>query len=248
MNDDMTHFGYQRVTPADKTARVGRVFDSVADRYDLMNDLMSFGLHRLWKHQLVYLSGLRRGQAVLDVAAGTGDLSLLLRRRTGAQGHVCMLDLNAAMLDKGRDKMINHGIVSGVSYVRATAEDLPFLDHSFDCVCIAFGLRNVADQAAALSSIYAKLRYGACLLVLEFSKVESALLDQLYRLYSFKIIPRIGRVVAADEDSYRYLVESIRMHPDQEALTGMLRAAGFGKVEYHNLSGGIVAIHRAWKL
>ena len=248
MNSKSTDFGYQKVTPEEKTSRVTEVFRSVSGSYDVMNDLMSFGVHRLWKRQAVHLSGVKRGQSVLDVAGGTGDLSRLFHQRVGKQGSVLMTDINSAMLHEGRDKMIDAGIVSGIDYAQVNAEVLPFADNSFDCINIAFGLRNVTDKQKAINSMFEKLRYGGCLIILEFSKTKLSLLSRLYDAYSLNVIPKIGKIVAKDEVSYQYLVESIRMHPDQETLKGMIEAAGFSKVQYFNLSGGIVAIHRAYKL
>ncbi|MFT5425565.1 MAG: demethylmenaquinone methyltransferase/2-methoxy-6-polyprenyl-1,4-benzoquinol methylase [Gammaproteobacteria bacterium] len=248
MNSKSTDFGYQEVTPEEKTSRVTEVFRSVSGNYDVMNDLMSFGVHRLWKRQAVHLSGVKKGQSVLDVAGGTGDLSKLFHQRVGKEGNVLMTDINSAMLHEGRDKMIDAGIVSGIDYAQANAEVLPFADNSFDCINIAFGLRNVTDKQKAINSMFEKLRYGGCLIILEFSKIKLSLLSHLYDAYSLNVIPKIGKIVAKDEASYQYLVESIRMHPDQETLKGMIEAAGFSKVEYFNLTGGIVAIHRAYKL
>jgi len=248
MNSKSTDFGYQEVTPEEKTNRVMEVFRSVSGSYDVMNDLMSFGAHRLWKRHAVHLSGIKKGQSVLDVAGGTGDLSRLFHQRVGKEGSVLMTDINSAMLHEGRDKMIDAGIVSGIDYVQANAEVLPFANNSFDCISIAFGLRNVTDKQKAINSMFEKLRYGGCLIILEFSKTKLSSLRRLYDAYSFNVIPKIGKIVAKDEASYQYLVESIRMHPDQETLKGMIETAGFSKVEYFNLAGGIVAIHRAYKL
>ena len=248
MNTNSTDFGFEKVTPGDKTRRVGQVFSSVAGRYDLMNDLMSFGVHRLWKRFAVHLSGVRAGQNVLDVAGGTGDMALLYRERTGDDGLVLITDINRRMLEEGRNKLLDKGIVRGVDYIQANAEQLPFADNRFDCVNIAFGLRNVTDKDRALRSMYAKLRYGGCLIILEFSTVILPHLKQLYDAWSFKFIPWLGKMVANDEASYRYLVESIRMHPDQETLKRMMETAGFARVEYFNLSGGIVAIHKGYKI
>jgi len=248
MNSKSTDFGYQEVTPEEKTSRVTEVFRSVSGSYDVMNDLMSFGAHRLWKRQAVHLSGIKKGQSVLDVAGGTGDLSRLFHQRVGKEGNVLMTDINSAMLREGRDKIIDAGIVSGIDYVQANAEVLPFANNSFDCISIAFGLRNVTDKQRAINSMFEKLGYGGCLIILEFSKITLSSLRYLYDAYSFNVIPKIGKIVAKDEASYQYLVESIRMHPDQETLKGMIETAGFSKVEYFNLTGGIVAIHRAYKL
>jgi len=248
MNSKTTDFGYQKVVSEDKASLVSEVFRSVAGNYDLMNDLMSFGTHRLWKRHAINLSGIKKGQSVLDVAGGTGDLSKLFHQRVGKEGTVLMSDINSAMLLEGRDKLIDAGIVSGIDYVQANAEVLPFADNSFDCISIGFGLRNVTDKQKAINSMFEKLRYGGCLIILEFSKVELASLASIYDKYSFKVIPKIGKFVAKDEASYQYLVESIRMHPDQETLKGMIETAGFSRVEYFNLMGGVVAIHRAYKL
>lgn len=248
MNTKSTDFGYQEVTHEEKTSRVAEVFQSVSGSYDVMNDLMSFGVHRLWKRQAVHLSGVKKGQSVLDVAGGTGDLSRMFHQRVGQEGNVLMTDINSAMLYEGRDKMIDAGIVSGIDYIQASAEVLPFAGNSFDCISIAFGLRNVTDKQKAINSMFEKLRYGGCLIILEFSKTNLSLLSRLYDAYSLNVIPKIGKIVAKDEASYQYLVESIRMHPDQETLKSMIEAAGFSKVEYFNLTGGIVAIHRAYKL
>jgi demethylmenaquinone methyltransferase/2-methoxy-6-polyprenyl-1,4-benzoquinol methylase len=248
MNSKTTDFGYRKVAAEDKASLVSEVFRSVAGNYDLMNDLMSFGVHRLWKRHAINLSGIKKGQSVLDVAGGTGDLSKLFHQRVGKEGTVLMTDINSAMLLEGRDKMIDAGIVSGIDYVQANAEILPFADNSFDCISIAFGLRNVTDKQKAINSMFEKLRYGGCLIILEFSKVELASLASIYDAYSFNVIPKIGKFIAKDEESYQYLVESIRMHPDQETLKGMIETAGFSRVEYFNLMGGVVAIHRAYKL
>ena len=242
-----TDFGFERIPRESKTRRVTEVFSSVSSRYDLMNDLMSFGMHRGWKRFAVYLSGVREGQAVLDVASGTGDLARLFHRRVGGQGRVVVADINGEMLRRARERLIDRGIAGGIDYVLANAELLPFHPNSFDCLSIAFGLRNVTDKEAALRSMHATLKYGGCLIVLEFSRVVLPWLEKLYDSYSFGIIPWLGRTVANDKDSYRYLVESIRMHPDQETLKDMILAAGFPLVDYHNLSGGIVAVHRAHK-
>jgi demethylmenaquinone methyltransferase/2-methoxy-6-polyprenyl-1,4-benzoquinol methylase len=242
-----TDFGFQRVPRADKARRVRGVFDSVAGNYDLMNDLMSGGTHRLWKRFTLSLANLRAGQRALDVAAGTGDLATGLARQVGAQGLVVLTDINAAMLARGRDRLINAGCIGNVRYVQANAERLPFPNGSFDCITIGFGLRNVTDKAAALSSMRRALKPGGQLLVLEFSHPKAPGLKPLYEAYSFRVLPLIGRWVAGDEASYRYLAESIRMHPDQETLLGMMQAAGLEGCRYHNLSGGIVAVHRGYR-
>ena len=242
-----TDFGFQRVPLADKARRVRGVFDSVAEHYDLMNDLMSGGTHRLWKRFTLALANLRPGQRALDVAGGTGDLAAGLAQQVGEQGLVVLSDINAAMLARGRDRLVNAGLVSSIGYVQANAERLPFADGSFDCVTIGFGLRNVTDKAAALRSMRRVLKPGGQLLVLEFSRPRLPGLKSLYDAYSFRILPLLGRIVAHDEASYRYLAESIRMHPDQETLLAMLRDAGLEDCRYHNLSGGIVAVHRGYR-
>ncbi|HKZ74372.1 MAG TPA: bifunctional demethylmenaquinone methyltransferase/2-methoxy-6-polyprenyl-1,4-benzoquinol methylase UbiE [Steroidobacteraceae bacterium] len=241
--DKTTDFGYERVPWSRKADRVRAVFDSVAGDYDLMNDLMSGGLHRAWKDFTLRLAALRPGQRALDVAGGTGDLAAGLARQVGERGLVILTDINASMLARGRDRMIDAGHV-GVRYVLANAEALPFPDGMFDCVTIGFGLRNVTDKAAALASMRRVLKPGGQLLVLEFSHPTSPGLKPLYDAYSFRVLPLLGRLVARDEASYRYLAESIRMHPDQETLLGMMRDAGLEDCRYHNLAGGIVAVHR----
>jgi len=242
-----TDFGYQRVPWNEKQRRVRGVFDSVAGNYDLMNDLMSGGAHRLWKEFTLSLTGLRPGQRALDVAGGTGDLTTGLAKQVGRTGKVILSDINAAMLGEGRDRLLDAGVVGNVSCVLANAEKLPFADAMFDCVTIGFGLRNVTDKPAALADMRRVLKPGGQLLVLEFSQPVIPLLKPLYDLYSFRVLPLIGKLVARDEDSYRYLAESIRMHPDQETLLGMLRDAGLEDCRYHNLSGGIVAVHRGYR-
>lgn len=243
-----THFGYQQVPEQEKADRVRDVFDSVANRYDVMNDLMSFGIHRLWKRQTVAVSGVRRGQRVLDLAAGTGDLSARFAGLVGAEGGVVFSDINAAMLSQGRVRMADHGLAGNIQYVQADAEHLPFPDDHFDCATIGFGLRNVTNKDRALASIFRVLKPGGRLLVLEFSRPVSKPLKAAYDLYSFQVLPRLGRLVAGDAESYRYLAESIRMHPDQETLKAMMASAGFERCEYFNLTGGVVAIHRGYKL
>jgi demethylmenaquinone methyltransferase/2-methoxy-6-polyprenyl-1,4-benzoquinol methylase len=240
-------FGFESVDWSEKAARVHEVFASVAGKYDLMNDLMSFGVHRLWKQFTLALTGLKAGDAALDVAGGTGDLSVGLLRQVGRGGRVILSDINAAMLVRGRDRLLDRGLVGNVDCVVADAERLPFADASFDCVTIGFGLRNVTDKAAALRSMHRVLKPGGQLLILEFSKPTVPGLDTVYDAYSFKVLPWLGKVVARDADSYRYLAESIRMHPDQETLLAMLGEAGFGATRYHNLTGGIVALHRGYK-
>lgn len=240
-------FGFEQVPRADKARRVRGVFDSVAAKYDLMNDLMSGGLHRLWKQFALTLTGLQPGQRALDVAGGTGDLSIGLARQVGPSGLVVLSDINAAMLERGRERLVDAGVAGNIAYALANAERLPFAPGQFDCVTIGFGLRNVTDKAAALASMFRVLRPGGQLLILEFSHPTAPGLKPLYDAYSFRILPLLGRVVAADADSYRYLAESIRMHPDQETLLGMMRAAGFEGARYHNLAGGIVAVHRGYR-
>jgi demethylmenaquinone methyltransferase/2-methoxy-6-polyprenyl-1,4-benzoquinol methylase len=246
MSDKTTHFGFRDVPVEDKARNVRRVFDSVADSYDVMNDLMSLGIHRLWKRCAINMASIRQGQRILDLAGGTGDLTRLMAPLVGPQGHVILSDINAAMLANGRSALLDHGISGNVSFAQLNAEQLPFPDNSFDRVTIAFGLRNMTDKQRALDAIARVLRPGGLLLVLEFSRPLSAL-KPAYDFYSFKVLPRLGELVAHDADSYRYLAESIRMHPDQETLKGMLEQAGLERCEYHNLSGGIVAIHRGYK-
>jgi demethylmenaquinone methyltransferase/2-methoxy-6-polyprenyl-1,4-benzoquinol methylase len=244
---DTTHFGYETVPTAAKAARVREVFDSVAPRYDLMNDLMSGGLHRLWKRFALARSGLRPGQGALDVAGGSGDLAAGLARQVGREGRVCLTDINAAMLERGRRRLVDRGIAGNVVYVQADAERLPFADQSFHCVTIGFGLRNVTDQLAALKSMARVLRPGGRLLVLEFSKPILPLLAPVYDAWSFKVLPALGRLVAHEEASYRYLAESIRMHPDQHSLISLMGEAGLEDSHYFNLSGGIVALHVGYR-
>jgi demethylmenaquinone methyltransferase/2-methoxy-6-polyprenyl-1,4-benzoquinol methylase len=236
-------FGYERVAAADKTARVRGVFDSVAGKYDLMNDLMSGGLHRLWKRFALSQTGLRPGSRALDVASGTGDLGAGLARQVGPTGLAVLTDINLHMLARGRDRLLDKGHAGNVAFAIANAECLPFPDRSFDCVTIAFGLRNVTDKRAALASMRRVLRPGGRVLVLEFSKPQVAALKPLYDAYSFAVLPRLGGLIAGDEASYRYLAESIRMHPDQAALAAMMKDAGLEDCRWHNLAGGIVALH-----
>ncbi len=245
--DDTTHFGYRTVPTGDKATLVKGVFDSVASRYDLMNDLMSGGLHRLWKHFTIETADVRPGQAVLDLAGGTGDLAAKFAAKVGPEGHVVLADINAAMLEEGRRRLVDRGVAGNTSIAQVDAEDLPFADASFDCITIAFGLRNVTDKNSALESMYRVLKPGGKLLVLEFSQ-PSAAIKPAYDLYSFRILPLMGRLVAGDEDSYQYLAESIRMHPDQETLKTMMETAGFERCRYHNLTGGIVALHVGYRL
>lgn len=243
-----THFGFETVDESGKARRVGAVFDSVATRYDLMNDVMSFGAHRLWKRFAVELADLHGGEHVLDVAGGTGDIARLLAHKVGPKGALVVTDINAAMLGVGRERLVDAGVVGNVAYIQADAERLPFPDDSFDCITIAFGLRNVTHKEAALASMQRVLKPGGRLLVLEFSKPRLPALEPVYDFYSFKVLPVLGKLIAGDEASYRYLAESIRMHPDQETLKQMMQQAGLERCEYFNLSGGIVALHRGYKL
>ena len=238
-----THFGFREVPETEKAGLVGEVFSSVASRYDIMNDLMSLGVHRLWKRFAVSQSGLRAGDQVLDVAAGSGDLSRHFASRVGSDGKVVLTDINENMLAQARARMVDQGLVGNIDFMIADAEDLPFDDQQFDCVSISFGLRNVTRTQEALESMCRVLKPGGRLLVLEFSKPVIPLVDKIYDSYSFNAIPRIGKLVTGDQDSYRYLVESIRKHPDQETLKSMMLEAGFDDVRYHNLSAGIVALH-----
>ena len=247
MSKNTTHFGYETVPVTEKAGRVRGVFDSVASRYDVMNDLMSGGLHRLWKRYTIDQAAVRRGQTVLDLAGGTGDLAQRFVQQTGDTGRVVLADINHAMLVQGRRRLIDAGASANLSIAQVDAEALPFASGTFDCVTMAFGLRNVTDQSAALASIFRVLKPGGKLLVLEFSRPTEAL-KPAYDFYSFNILPLMGKVVADDEDSYRYLAESIRMHPDQQTLLGMMETAGFERCRYDNLTGGIVALHVGYKL
>ena len=247
LTDDTTDFGYERVKTAEKAGRVREVFDSVAAQYDLMNDLMSGGLHRLWKRFTIELSAVRSGQTVLDIAGGTGDLAAKFSKLVGADGKVILADINAAMLSVGRDRLIDRGALSNIDVVQADAQFLPFEDNSIDCITIAFGLRNVTDKAKALRSMHRVLKPGGRVLVLEFSKPTSPLLSKVYDAYSFSALPAMGKLITDDADSYRYLAESIRKHPDQESLLEMVEDAGFVDCRYHNMTGGIVAVHRGIK-
>jgi demethylmenaquinone methyltransferase / 2-methoxy-6-polyprenyl-1,4-benzoquinol methylase len=247
-SDRIVDFGFEKVAAGDKAERVRSVFASVAGKYDIMNDLMSFGAHRLWKHFTLSLTGLRPGQSALDVAGGTGDLAAGLLKQVGKTGRVVLSDVNPAMLEIGRDRLLDAGHVGNLECLVADAERLPFEDNTFHCVTIGFGLRNVTDKAAALASMYRVLKPGGQLLILEFSTPVTPLLKPVYDAYSFKVLPLLGRLVARDAESYRYLAESIRMHPNQETLLEMLRGAGFAQTRYHNLSGGIVAVHRGYKI
>jgi demethylmenaquinone methyltransferase/2-methoxy-6-polyprenyl-1,4-benzoquinol methylase len=242
-----THFGYKTVDRDTKEELVAGVFHSVAAKYDLMNDLMSVGVHRLWKRFTLELSAVREGQTVLDLAGGTGDLAAKFSRLVGSKGTVVLADINDSMLKVGRDKLTDLGLVDNIRYTQANAEQLPFPDHSFDCITIAFGLRNVTDKDAALRSMLRVLKPGGRLLVLEFSKPRSKLLGRVYDAYSFSLLPAMGKMIANDSDSYQYLAESIRKHPDQDTLKEMMVEAGFARCEYYNMTGGIVAVHRGIK-
>lgn len=244
---ETTHFGYQNVAVEEKAAKVAEVFHSVAGKYDIMNDLMSGGVHRLWKRYTVNAAGVKRGDQILDLAGGTGDLAAKFARIVGPEGNVILSDINESMLEEGRARLTNMGIAGNIDYVQADAEDLPFDDNSFDLVTMAFGLRNVTHKENALRSIFRTLKPGGKLMVLEFSKPVVPGLNVIYDHYSFKVLPFVGKVVANDADSYRYLAESIRMHPDQETLKGMMQEAGFENVSYHNMTGGIVALHTGYK-
>ncbi len=245
--DKTTHFGYEEIPFSEKTSRVADVFHSVASKYDLMNDLMSFGVHRLWKQFTLAATNARPGQIILDVAGGTGDLAKAFAQQVGPTGQVILSDINEKMLNVGRERLLNAGLCGNVTYVQADAENLPFPEDHFDCITMAFGLRNVTDKAAALKSLYRVLKPGGKLLVLEFSKPVLPLLQTLYEKYSFHVIPKLGEWICQDAASYQYLVESIRMHPDQDTLKVMLEAAGFEDVKYFNLTGGIVALHKGFK-
>lgn len=247
-NENTTHFGFKQVRKEDKVQLVRGVFDSVAGKYDIMNDLMSFGIHRIWKRVAVQLSNVRSGESVLDLAGGTGDLTILFEKRVGKKGQVVLADINSEMLRNGRDRLIDQGLIGNTRFAQVNAECLPFADNSFDCVCIGFGLRNVTDKDAALRSMYRVLKPGGRVIVLEFSHPTDKLTEKVYDFYSFNLMPKIGKLVAKDEDSYRYLAESIRMHPKQDELKKMMKNAGLERCEYFNLSQGIVAVHRGYKI
>ena len=244
---ETTHFGYEQVAVSDKANKVADVFHSVADKYDLMNDLMSAGVHRLWKRYTIETSGAKKGDTILDLAGGTGDLAAKFTRIVGSDGLVTLSDINGSMLENGRERLTDMGIAGNIEYVQANAECLPFADNKYDLITIAFGLRNVTDKDAALKSMFRVLKPGGKLMILEFSKPVMPGLGTIYDQYSFKLLPLIGKVVANDEDSYRYLAESIRMHPDQETLKDMMDAAGFERTSYHNMTGGVVALHTGYK-
>ncbi|MAK92341.1 MAG: bifunctional demethylmenaquinone methyltransferase/2-methoxy-6-polyprenyl-1,4-benzoquinol methylase UbiE [Oceanospirillaceae bacterium] len=242
-----THFGYQTVATEEKQAKVADVFHSVAAKYDIMNDLMSFGIHRLWKRVTIDMSGVRPGNKVLDLAGGTGDLTRKFSKIVGPTGKVILADINSSMLNVGRDRLTDQGYVGNVEYVQANAECLPFEDNSFDVITIAFGLRNVTDKDAALRSMTRVLKPGGRLLVLEFSKPTNPLMSKAYDVYSFSALPMMGKLVTNDSESYKYLAESIRMHPDQETLKSMMEEAGLVRCTYHNMTSGVVALHRGIK-
>jgi demethylmenaquinone methyltransferase/2-methoxy-6-polyprenyl-1,4-benzoquinol methylase len=247
MSEKTTHFGYETVDAKEKAGRVAGVFHSVAGNYDLMNDLMSAGIHRLWKHMTIEMSGVRKGHKVLDIAGGTGDLAAKFSKIVGSEGSVVLADINESMLKVGRDRLIDRGITENVTFSQADAQYLPFPDDTFDVITIAFGLRNVTDKDMALRSMFRVLKPGGKLLILEFSKPTSSLLSKIYDTYSFNVLPRLGKVFANDSDSYKYLAESIRMHPDQSTLLQMLNSAGFENTDFHNMTGGVVALHRGIK-
>ncbi|WP_339669253.1 bifunctional demethylmenaquinone methyltransferase/2-methoxy-6-polyprenyl-1,4-benzoquinol methylase UbiE [Dasania marina] len=242
-----THFGYKTVNNDEKQGLVAGVFHSVAAKYDLMNDLMSAGVHRIWKRFTIELSGVRAGHQVLDIAGGTGDLAAKFSKLVGPEGRVVLADINESMLRVGRDKLTDRGIVGNIEYAQANAEALPFPDNTFDCITIAFGLRNVTDKDKALRSMLRVLKPGGRLLVLEFSKPQNELLSKAYDAYSFNLLPVMGKLITNDAESYRYLAESIRMHPDQETLKNMMEHAGFARCEFHNMTGGVVALHKGIK-
>jgi len=245
--DTVTHFGFQDVKAHDKANKVADVFHSVASKYDIMNDLMSLGIHRVWKRLTIESSGVRPGYKVLDIAGGTGDLTMQFSKRVGEQGQVVLADINSSMLNVGRDRLLDRGYGSNIEFVQANAETLPFPDNHFNCVSIAFGLRNVTDKDKALASMTRVLKPGGRLLVLEFSKPANPMLSTIYDKYSFTALPFMGKLITNDSSSYQYLAESIRMHPDQETLKGMMENAGLVNCRYHNMSGGIVALHTGIK-
>ncbi len=246
-DNDTTHFGFRTVATDDKAGLVRDVFDSVATRYDLMNDLMSAGMHRLWKRFTVDQAALRDGDVALDLAGGTGDLARAFCRKVGKEGHVVLADINAAMLRQGRSRLVDAGVSGNLSIAQVDAQALPFADGSFDCISIAFGLRNVTDKDAALRSMYRVCKPGGKAMILEFSEPNEAI-RPAYDLYSFKVLPMLGKLVASDADSYQYLAESIRVHPDQETLKAMMEDAGFERCRYHNLAAGIVALHVGYRV
>jgi len=247
MSDKTTHFGYKTVNVEEKADKVAEVFHSVAAKYDLMNDLMSVGVHRLWKRITIEMSGVRRGDKVLDIAGGTGDLTAKFSRIVGSEGTVVLADINDSMLKVVRDRLMDRGVVNNVRFSQADAQHLPFPDNTFDVITIAFGLRNVTDKDLALRSMLRVLKPGGRLLVLEFSKPANPVLSKVYDTYSFSILPKLGKLFADDSDSYQYLAESIRMHPDQQTLQNMMDDAGFANTDFHNMTGGVVALHRGVK-
>lgn len=246
-NQEKIDFGFTQVPKQEKIKRVADVFHSVADKYDVMNDLMSFGIHRIWKKVTIEYSSVRKGQKVLDLAGGTGDLTAKFSKLVGDDGLVVLADINESMLKVGRDKLRDKGLFKNIEYVQANAEELPFTNNYFDCITISFGLRNVTDKDKALRSMWRVLKPGGRLLILEFSKPQYQILNKAYDLYSFSVLPLMGKIVANDSNSYRYLAESIRMHPDQKTLKKMMEDAGFVDVNYHNMTGGIVALHTGFK-
>ena len=247
MPEKTTHFGYETVDVEEKAGKVADVFHSVAGSYDLMNDLMSGGIHRLWKRMTIEMSGVRKGHKVLDIAGGTGDLAAKFSRIVGTEGTVVLADINDSMLKVGRDRLVDRGIVDNVQFSQADAQHLPFPDNTFDIITIAFGLRNVTDKDMALRSMLRVLKPGGKLLILEFSTPKNPVLSKVYDTYSFSILPKLGKLFANDADSYQYLAESIRMHPDQNTLLEMLTTAGFANADFHNMTGGVVALHRGVK-
>lgn len=247
MSEETTHFGFKTVRSEEKAAKVADVFHSVAAKYDLMNDLMSAGIHRLWKRVTIELAGVRQGQTIVDIAGGTGDLTAKFSRLVGPDGTVVLADINASMLNVGRDKLTDSGLISNIHYLQADAQYLPLPDESVDLITIAFGLRNVTDKSLALASMQRVLKPGGKLLVLEFSKPTNPLLAKVYDGYSFSVLPKLGQLFAGDADSYQYLAESIRMHPDQETLKAMMNEVGFERCDYQNMTGGIVALHSGVK-
>ncbi len=244
--DETTHFGYKTINKSEKQQKVAKVFHSVASKYDIMNDVMSMGIHRLWKRVAIDLTGIKAGDQVLDLAGGTGDLTIKMSQLVGPTGKVVLSDINSSMLQEGKKRLLNKGIVENVEFKEVNAEAIPFPDQTFNLVTIGFGLRNVTDKLKALKEMKRVLKPGGRALILEFSKPQNPIMNSVYDLYSFKLLPLMGKMIAKDEDSYRYLAESIRMHPDQETLKLMMLEAGFDEVDYHNLTNGIVAIHRGF--